>query len=116
EEELSAYRMVITPALYAASEELLTRLRNYADAGGVLVATFKTGFADEYVKVYHDLQPHGLTDVFGVHYHEFTFPKQVGLCGALLAVDGCGAQADTFMELLETDTAEVLLNYAHAYW
>lgn len=131
EEELSAYRMVITPALYAASEELLMRLRNYAAAGGVLVATFKTGFADEYVKVYHDLQPHGLTDVFGVHYHAFTFPKQVGLSGALLNEDGmegrtggqeavpsnsCGARADTFMELLEADTAEVLLNYAHAYW
>lgn len=135
-EELSAYRLVITPALYAASEELLKKLRDYASAGGVLVATYKTGFANEYVKVYHDLQPHGLTAVFGVHYHEFTFPKQVGLCGKLLeetsgsvsgeqlglgdyetpyAVSGC-PQADTFMELLACDTAETLLGYAHAYW
>lgn len=135
-EELSAYRMVITPALYAASEELLGKLRDYASAGGVLVATYKTGFANEYVKVYHDLQPHGLSDVFGVHYHEFTFPKQVGLFGGLLAGNhsampaeascmeksdipdtaGVCPQAEIFMELLEVDTAEVLLNYAHAYW
>ena len=122
-EELAAYRMVITPALYAASGELLGKLRDYANAGGVLVATYKTGFANEYVKVYHDLQPHGLTDVFGVHYHEFTFPKQVGLRGRLLteacSVTGEGTdlpQAEIFMELLEVDTAEVLLNYAHAYW
>lgn len=135
-EELSAYRMVITPALYAASEELLGKLRDYASAGGVLVATYKTGFANEYVKVYHDLQPHGLSDVFGVHYHEFTFPKQVELFGGLLAGNhsampaeascmeksdipdtaGVCPQAEIFMELLEVDTAEVLLNYAHAYW
>lgn len=129
-EELSAYRMVITPALYAASGELLGKLRDYANAGGVLVATYKTGFANEYVKVYHDLQPHGLTDVFGVHYHEFTFPKQVGLRGRLLtegALSDTGAcsvtgegtdlpQAEIFMELLEADMAEVLLDYAHAYW
>ena len=111
-EELSAYRMVVTPALYAASEELLEKLKDYASAGGILVSTFKTGFANEYVKVYADEQPHGQRDVFGVHYHEFTFPKQVGLCGKLTE----GTDADTFMELLETDTAEVLLNYAHAYW
>lgn len=135
-EELSAYRMVITPALYAASEDLLGKLRDYASAGGVLVATYKTGFANEYVKVYHDLQPHGLSDVFGVHYHEFTFPKQVRLCGGLLAGEhsampaeascmeksdipdtaGVRPQAEIFMELLEVDTAEVLLDYAHAYW
>ena len=133
--ELAAYRLVITPALYAASEELLCKLRNYAKAGGVLVSTYKTGFADEYVKVYHDTQPHILKDVFGVHYHEFTFPKQVGLDGGLFAKekdvadaltggeDGTAQggktafpKAEIFMELLETDTAEVLLNYAHAYW
>ena len=132
-EELAAYRMVITPALYAASEELLTKLRDYAKAGGVLVSTFKTGFANEYVKVYHDVQPHMLTDVFGVHYHEFTFPKQVGLSGKLLqehvrvggeqkteygeCLDrGDLPKAEIFMELLEADTAEVLLNYVHPYW
>ena len=134
--ELSAYRLVITPALYAASEKLIGKLRDYVSAGGVLAATFKTAFANEYVKVYHDVQPHGLTDVFGVHYHEFTFPKQVGLCGELLAGEhsempvkmpameeretpdatGVCPKAEIFMELLECDTAEVLLNYAHAYW
>lgn len=135
-EELAAYRLVITPALYAASEELLEKLKDYASAGGILVSTFKTGFANEYVKVYADEQPHGLRDVFGVHYHEFTFPKQVGLCGKLLArenrpmsaelsreenreitgITDASPQAEIFMELLETETAEALLNYAHAYW
>lgn len=115
-EELAQYRCVITPALYAASEELLDKLRNYANAGGVLVSTYKTGFANEHVKVYADVQPHGLREVFGVHYHEFTFPKNVGLTGALLGAGACISQADTFMELLETDGAEVLLGYASAYW
>ena len=146
--ELAEYRLVVTPALYAASEELLGKLRDFVNAGGVLVSTYKTAFADECVKVYHDVQPHALTDVFGMHYHEFTFPKQVGLRGEILedhaeisgalrevsgetaasnvqkdACDDCMGdkrdslpQAEIFMELLEADTAEVLLDYAHAYW
>ncbi len=118
-EELAAYRMVITPALYAAPERLLTVLKEYVKEGGVLVSTYKSAFSDEYVKVYADVQPHALTDVFGVHYHEYTFPKQAGLDGKLFADIGTRhetAKAELFMELLEPDTAEVLLNYVHAYW
>lgn len=133
QEELASYRLVIAPVLYAVSEELLGKLREYTRAGGVLAATFKTGVTDEFVKVYHDVQPHALTDVFGVHYHEFTFPRQVGLAGNLIrecsdagttqwtgekARSGSVPEpkAEIFMELLETDTAEVLLRYVHPYW
>ena len=127
-EELAQYRVVITPALYAASEGLLARLCEYVHHGGVLVSTYKTAFADAHVKVYADVQPHALTDVFGVHYHTFTFPRQAGLTGRLLqecddweSMRECSekvpaSQAEIFMELLETDTAETLLRYEHAYW
>lgn len=118
-EELSAYYMVVTPALYVASEKLLTVLKAYVREGGVLVSTYKSAFSDEYVKVYADVQPHALTDVFGAHYHEYTFPKQAGLDGKLFTDVGTRhgtAKAELFMELLEPDTADVLLTYEHKYW
>ncbi len=113
-EHLEQYKMILVPALYAASEELLAKLNQYAAGGGTLVATFKTGFANENVKVYHDAQPHLLRECMGVTYDQFTFPHQVGLAGVIQ-----GAEPDcvrTFMELLTPEGAEVLASYEHEYW
>lgn len=111
--ELDKYKAIVVPALYAASEELLERLQEYVKRGGNLLASFKTGFANENVKVSHEVQPHVLHECLGIKYHQFTIPKNVGLAGV---VSGEGACANQFMELLETDTAEVLASYEHYNW
>ena len=41
--------------------------------GGTLVVTFKSGFANENVKVHADAQPHILKDALGISYDQFTF-------------------------------------------
>lgn len=111
--ELDKYKAIVVPALYAASEELLERLQEYVKRGGNLLTSFKTGFANENVKVSHEVQPHVLHECLGIKYHQFTIPKNVGLAGV---VSGEGACANQFMELLETDTAEVLASYEHYNW
>ena len=110
-EILSSYKAVLVPALYAAPDALLERLKDYVKGGGTLFATFKTGFANENVKVSHEVQPRILRDCFGVCYHEFTFPKQVGLTGR---PENAGARM--FMELLIPEEAQVLASYDHPAW
>ena len=116
--DMNRYKMIVAPALYAAPEELLENLRAYVRDGGYLVTTFKSGFADEHVKVYHDAQPHILRTAVGVTYQQFTFPKNCGLRGKL--VDGLSEedlQPSLFMELLMPDEGcEVLASYDHKYW
>ncbi len=112
-ENLADYRLVVVPALYAAPDELLRRLDRYVEGGGTLVVTFKSGFADENVKVSHEIQPHILRGCLGVHYDQFTYPRGVGLTGEIA---GSGAQARAFMELLTPDSAEVLARYDHYNW
>lgn len=112
-ENLDKYKAIVVPALYAAPEELLVRLQEYVKQGGNLLTSFKTGFANENVKVSHEVQPHVLHECLGIKYHQFTIPKNVGLAGT---VSGEGACANQFMELLETDTAEVLASYEHYNW
>ncbi len=80
-ENLEQYKAIVVPALYAAPDELLIRLKQYVENGGTLIASFKTAFANENVKVSHQVQPHILSNCFGVHYDQFTFPKNVGLTG-----------------------------------
>ncbi len=115
-QNLNEYKMIVVPVLYAADERVLKKLNDYINNGGVLVATFKSGFANENVKVYHSVQPHIIHQALGVTYHQFTFPKNVVLSGDIT----CGAEnfyAEKFMELLipEEDT-QVLASYGHYNW
>ena len=120
-ENLEQYKAIVVPALYAAPDELLIRLNQYVENGGTLIASFKTAFANENVKVSHQVQPHILSNCFGVHYDQFTFPKNVGLTGEVIPekTDQKGnahPAANVFMELLVSEGAEVLASYEHYNW
>ena len=119
-DNLDQYKAIFVPALYAAPDELLERLKQYTANGGTLVATFKTAFANENVKVSHEMQPHILSNCFGISYQQFTFPKNTGLSGSIIngtAKDSDEkAEAKVFMELLMPQEAEVLASYDHYNW
>ena len=119
-DNLDQYKAIFFPALYAAPDELLEKLKQYTANGGTLVATFKTAFANENVKVSHEMQPHILSNCFGISYQQFTFPKNTGLSGSIIngtAKDSDEkAEAKVFMELLMPQEAEVLASYDHYNW
>ena len=122
-ENFDEYKAIFVPALYAAPDELLEKLKQYTANGGTLVATFKTAFANENIKVSHEMQPHILSNCFGVSYQQFTFPKNTGLTGSIINVsknneagEGEKAEAKVFMELLMPQEAEVLASYDHYNW
>ncbi len=131
-DNLDQYKAIFVPALYAAPDELLEKLKQYTANGGTLVATFKTAFANENVKVSHEMQPHILSNCFGISYQQFTFPKNVGLTGSIIGensiseIDGKNvtketadvsvASAKVFVELLMPQEAEVLAFYDHYNW
>ena len=116
-DNLDQYKAIFVPALYAAPDELLEKLKQYTANGGTLVATFKTAFANENVKVSHEMQPHILSNCFGISYQQFTFPKNTGLSGSIIDGTANGAdekaEAKVFMELLMPQEAEVLASYDH---
>lgn len=119
-DNLDQYKAIFIPALYAAPDELLEKLKQYTANGGTLVATFKTAFANENVKVSHEMQPHILSNCFGISYQQFTFPKNTGLSGSIINGIAKGAdeeaEAKVFMELLMPQEAEVLASYDHYNW
>ena len=115
-EELSDYDLLILPALYTADEKLLRRIADYVEQGGHLLATFKTAFTDENVKVYSDVQPHILNRCFGVSYSHFTYPNHLQL-----ATDHYSCKEKEvrgFLELLnvEQNSVQVLATYDHPSW
>ena len=109
-ERLDRCRMLVTPVLYTCSDQLVSLLRGYVKAGGTLVSTFKSFFADENMTVRPELQPCHMTDVFGVCYQEFTQAWKLR---------AKGKKCRYFAELLEKTGGcepEILASYEHPFW
>ena len=99
EPDWSPYRLLIFPQFYCCPDSTIARVRAFAAEGGTVLATFRSFFADENLQIRHDRQPHGLTDVFGMHYSRFTKDA-----------------AHDWMELLIPDAAETIAGYGNRYW
>ena len=115
ERDLSPYALLVLPCLYASSEDLLRTVDGYVRGGGHLLATFRTGFADEYLKIYQDSQPHLLTDCLGLSYDRLTAPADVYLTSQTIGLPERVPVTD-WMELPALTTARALCTYSHPVW
>ncbi|MEY2917898.1 MAG: hypothetical protein RIS73_1612 [Bacteroidota bacterium] len=114
--DLDKYKLIIVPALYAASETLLKRLNQYVKDGGHIVYTFKSAFSDENVKVRNSMQPGIINEACGISYSQFTIPQNVSLKNDPFQVGVEQNKIHTWMELITPVTAEVLAYYDHPVW
>jgi len=114
--DLSRYKLIVVPALYAASDAEIDRLNAFAKAGGHLLYTFKSGFSDENVKVRSTTQPGLISEAAGVRYNQFTTPEEVSLEGDPFGVGKADNTARWWMELLTPTTATTVAQYHHPVW
>lgn len=113
---LNQYKLIIVPAIYAASNADIAKLNDFAKAGGHLLYTFKSGFSDENTKVRYAMQPGEIAKAAGVEYQQFTIPENVSLAGDPFAVGDRDNHARWWMELLNPTTATIVARYKHAAW
>ena len=114
--DLSPYKLIMVPALYAASSDEIERLNAFAKSGGHLLYTFKSGFSDENVKVRSTTQPGLIAEAAGVRYNQFTIPDGVGLENDPYHVGAADNTARWWMELLTPTTATTVARYHHPVW
>ena len=114
--DLSDYKLILVPALYAASDAEIERLNAFAKAGGHLLYTFKSGFSDENVRVRSTTQPGLIAEAAGVHYNQFTIPAGVTLENDPYHVGAADNIAHWWMELLTPTTATIVARYHHPVW
>ncbi|WP_342758418.1 beta-galactosidase [Kineothrix sedimenti] len=115
-EYFEQYELLVVPVLYSAPTKLLTALSDFAERGGHLVAAFRSGFANEFLTVRHEGQPAVLQKCLGIRYDEFTQPDDVWLADQVYAAAAKECSATVFMELVETEGADVLAHYDHPFW
>jgi beta-galactosidase len=105
--------VLLVPALYVAGDELLDALEAYARAGGHLVLTFRTGYADEEARARPEPVPARLRDAAGAGYAEYTnLTGPVPVTSAELALPD-GAAATGWADAVVPATAQTLVGYEH---
>lgn len=115
EDDFDDYNLLLVPAFYSATEKSIQKLRNFVALGGHLLYGFKSGFSDEELKIYHDNQPHHMTDCIGATYDQFTKPVNVTL---RFGDENSNQEFEVseWMELLQVTDAEVWAQYVHPFW
>ncbi|MEH0587475.1 beta-galactosidase trimerization domain-containing protein [Streptomyces sp. B21-106] len=85
EHDLSGYRMILVPQLYALTDAAIDNLLGYVRGGGVLVCGFLTGVADEDDRVRDGGMDARLRELFGIRVLHEWWPLDPG---ETVAADG----------------------------
>ncbi|MFI0232500.1 beta-galactosidase [Streptomyces sp. NPDC017086] len=111
EADLSAYPLVVVPALYLMTEAAGRNVREYVENGGTLVVSYFSGIVDEHDAVHEGAYPGVLRDVLGLTVEEFSpllKDERVRLTGP----DGTGPTGDVWTEFVVPRGAETVWTYA----
>ena len=114
--DLAKYKVIVVPALYVASDELLNRLAEYVRGGGNLVLTFKSGFTNEYDTVRWIMAPGALRQAAGFRYQEFSnLRAPLELRGDPFKA-GADNRVSEWAEMLILEGAQGLAYYDHPFF
>ncbi|MET9801779.1 beta-galactosidase [Streptomyces sp. NPDC006368] len=111
EADLSAYPLVVVPALYLTTEAAGANLRRYVENGGTLVVSYFSGIVDEHDAVHPGAHPGALRDVLGLTVEEWS-PLGAGETVTLTGPDGRTLGADVWTEFVVPRGAETVWTYA----
>jgi beta-galactosidase len=116
ENDLSAYKLVIAPAINLLSQDNADRLAGYVRNGGTLIATARTGFKDQFGQV-PGPPPGYLADMMGTRVEEFdSLPPD--RANQVQFVEGPSASLPVTLwcEVLSPTTARPLAVYQSDYY
>jgi beta-galactosidase len=114
--DFSAYKLLIVPALYISDDALLERISDYVKAGGHVVMTFKSGFANENSAVRWVRAPGPLREAAGFSYQEFSnLEHPLSLKGDPFRA-GAGNQVMYWAEFIMPEHARPLAFYDHPFF
>ena len=115
--DFSQYKLLIVPALYISSDDLLNRISEYVKNGGHVVMTFKSGFANMDSAVRWVRAPGPLRAACGFSYQEFSnLEHPLALRDDPFHVDPKENQVMYWAEFLMPEHAKALAYYDHPFF
>ena len=108
-EHLDGFRIVCAPALYVTDPDVVNRLERFAEGGGTVILTARSGVKDAHNNALMAQLPGPYRAMTGVHAEEYA---PIGHDTVPLRFeDGTTLTAKQWCDLLQTDTADVLACY-----
>ncbi|MFF8601332.1 beta-galactosidase [Streptomyces sp. NPDC015232] len=111
EADLTAYPLVVVPALYLATEAAGKNLRAYVEGGGTLVVSYFSGIVDEHDAVHPGPYPGVLREVLGLTVEEWS-PLLDAQRVTLTGPGGAALSGDVWTEFVRPRGAETVWTYA----
>ncbi|MFC5001776.1 beta-galactosidase trimerization domain-containing protein [Dactylosporangium cerinum] len=105
-----SFPVLLAPAVYVADDAVLEHMRQYAGAGGHLIAGIRTGYGDDLARARPVVAPAFLAEAAGVHddeYSNLSEPLPVSSATDELTLEP-GAAATGWVDILQVDDADVL--------
>lgn len=117
--DFSAYRALVTPALYSLPTETARRLGEFAAGGGTWIATYLTGYVDQNNRCWRGGFPGPcLREVFGLWNEEVDYlydDEKVCIEGAIFGT-GNRTEATDIVERIHSEGARVLATLASDFY
>jgi len=113
-EDLSGYRMVIAPEMYVHNETAVKNLHAFAENGGTVILTTRSGVKDEHNNAVMAQLPTVYRDMAGVYAVEYD-PIGTDTVPVKFA-DGQVLQGKQWCDVLRTEGAEVLAAFNGEYF
>ncbi len=113
--DLSGYSLVIAPMLYMLNDGVAEKLKNFTANGGVLAATYFTGYVNKNTLNYLGGFPgDGLKEVFGLYSEEcdVLYPEERNA----LVMNEAEYELKDLCEVIKLDTAKSLGNYKSDFY
>ena len=112
--DISGYKIVCAPALYVTDSTTVKRLRDFAENGGTVVLTARSGVKDENNNCIMEPLPTVYRELVGCHVTEY---DPIGRDRAKVRfTDGEEYECKQWCDILETDTAKTAASYSSGFY
>lgn len=113
EADLGNYRIVIAPAMYVRSKKTVEQLHAFAQNGGIVLLTARSGVKDENNNCIMQPLPAGYSDMTGCRVEEY---DAVGNRKIAVVMDGQYYEGTRWCDIIRTESAEVLAVYGENFY
>jgi len=113
--DFSAYKLLVIPPLYVATDELLHKIDQFVKDGGQVVMLYKSAFCNEHSAVRAELAPGPLRKACGFYYQEFANIKPLPLKDNAFGLEDKNPISEWY-EFLMLETAQPLAYADHPFY
>lgn len=108
-EDISGYKVVVAPEMYVTEKDVAERLYEFADKGGTVILTNRSGVKDEYNNCIMEQLPTVYRKLVGAYVKEY---NPIGYDTAKVKFsDGSTYQCRQWCDIMSTESAEAIACY-----